>query len=321
MKYFFVIIAAISLLLVSCNYTGWAIIGGVSEKTASKNLAAFLKENYPKLDYKNVKRFFNSGNMNPNMFMAEVYETNRPEISFAVFFDAKKIVGTTDIPSQYLDGPSFSEIYKKQVIHADTMLKLEHQLKEYSVHISTESYNTLILNFEKETTENEIRLAAEQCIIGLNELSNGLNFHSNIALKIKDTEEKFDWLLFIINKNVDHYTLQSIRCDKESFLFKELKNFSHKYLIAQTPEGEELKPQENTLEAVVNPNDYSALSLIQFYDPKTKPNTPKNFIRAIGYKVGKVTVNNRIDLIAQQYHPLPENLGYHQVVLNVYNNF
>lgn len=321
MKYLFIIIAAISLLLVSCNYTGWAIIGGVSKKTASKNLVAFLKENYPKLDYKNVKRFFNSGNMNPNMFMAEVYETNRPEVSFTVFFDAKKIVGTTDIPSQYPDGPSFSEIYKKQIIHADSMLELEHQLKKYSVHISTESYNTLILNFEKETTENEIRLATEQCIIGLNKLSNGLNFHSNIALKIRDTEREFDWLLFIVNKNIDNYSIQSVRCDKESLRFKELKNFSHKYLIAQTPEGEELKPQENTLEAVVNPNDYSALSLIQFYDPKTKPNTPKNFIRAIGYKVGKITVNKRIDLIEQQYYSLPSNMGYSQVVNSIYADF
>lgn len=125
-KYLLLGIAILTLLLVPCRQSGWSLIGGVSKKQAEKNFSDFLTKNYPnELAFTNLKRFFNEGNMNPNMFSVEVYQINRPEITFVTFFDAKKIVGAKDIASDYLDGPSFDQLYKQEIAHMEHWIYLE----------------------------------------------------------------------------------------------------------------------------------------------------------------------------------------------------
>ncbi|MFL9837308.1 hypothetical protein ABS768_07360 [Flavobacterium sp. ST-75] len=110
MIYVFVIIA----VLVVCRGCIPSLMGGVSKKTAAENLTQYLEKNFKgELGFEELDRFFNEGNMNPNMFRVVVYEKARPEILFVSYFDAKKILTQEDeksitvyhktIPEQYKD--------------------------------------------------------------------------------------------------------------------------------------------------------------------------------------------------------------------------
>jgi len=112
-------------------------MGGVSKKTAAENLTQYLEKNFKEeLGFEELSRFFNEGNMNPNMFRAVVYEKARPEILFVSYFDAKKILteegdkpATTyhkTIPEQYKDAKTdytarehIREYFKDKLIKID----------------------------------------------------------------------------------------------------------------------------------------------------------------------------------------------------------
>lgn len=90
-KYLLLGIAILTLLLVSCRQSGWSLIGGVSKKQAEKNFSDFLTKNYPnELAFTNLKRFFNEGNMNPNMFSVEVYQLTALKSLLSHFLMPKK---------------------------------------------------------------------------------------------------------------------------------------------------------------------------------------------------------------------------------------
>ena len=315
-KYLLLGIAILTLLLVSCRQSGWSLIGGVSKKQAEKNFSDFLTKNYPnELAFTNLKRFFNEGNMNPNMFSVEVYQINRPEITFVTFFDAKKIVGAKDIASDYLDGPSFDQLYKQEIAHMDALDLLRIQLKRHHVDLVIESYNTMNWSFIENVSEQELRTAIDNCIEVLNELKDKLNFYGDLKIQLIESNSKYEHLSFTITKENDFYELESIRCHQESLLYQRLQKLISKPPKSHGDYNEVFIPSEFSSVILINPSNYSELIGVQFYDDKKKDSITENtYSRAVGYGIFQMIYQGNIEFTATSYYTLSYSLSYLDVI-------
>ncbi|WP_330443883.1 hypothetical protein [Flavobacterium sp. C4GT6] len=120
MIYILVIIA----VLIVCRGCIPSLMGGVSKKTAAENLTQYLEKNFKgELGFEELSRFFNEGNMNPNMFRAVVYEKARPVILFVSYFDAKKILTE--------EGDKTVTAYHKTIPEQYKEAKTDYTAREY----------------------------------------------------------------------------------------------------------------------------------------------------------------------------------------------
>lgn len=155
----------------------------VSKKVAAKNLHSFLERNYNnKLDYSDLDRFFNSGNMNPNCFIARVFEKENPKVELIITFDAKKINDQKDIPSDSPGGLSFNERYLERVLAVRKQNEISELMEPLGVTLEW-GYNEIIFSFKKEYTEAEIQKKEEYFLTLFNEeKSEILGYYHEIPL-------------------------------------------------------------------------------------------------------------------------------------------
>ncbi|PTB97641.1 hypothetical protein C9994_02050 [Marivirga lumbricoides] len=84
-----VVIAAIPFLLLFLGM-GFMQLFAISEKKAMNELTDIIRTQYDSAwTIKKATRFFNEGNMNPNMFYMELQANQEPKVTFRIYWDAK----------------------------------------------------------------------------------------------------------------------------------------------------------------------------------------------------------------------------------------
>lgn len=84
-----VILAAIPFLFLFVGM-GFMQLFAISEKKAKKELTHIIHTQYDSAwTIKKATRFFNEGNMNPNMFYMELEANEEPKVTFGIYWDAK----------------------------------------------------------------------------------------------------------------------------------------------------------------------------------------------------------------------------------------
>ncbi|UII28316.1 hypothetical protein LVD15_07775 [Fulvivirga maritima] len=130
------------------------LIFSISEKKAKAELEKVIKEQYDNAwVITDVRRHFNEGNMNPNMFYYQLESVDKPEIEFMFFWDAKK-----KVPRKTYDGQEYTlaSQYQKALEAYQRKEDLKAALGP-NVKIGEISYWTINLELDHEPVADEIR--------------------------------------------------------------------------------------------------------------------------------------------------------------------
>ncbi|MEQ3664918.1 hypothetical protein [Olleya sp.] len=181
-----VIILGICLFVLVILAKGFTrLVGGISKKQASNNLVQYLTREYKgELNFKNLNRFFNSGNMNPNMFSVRIYNANKPEIEFYCHINLKTILEDGGITMSGLDVKTINDYYLEAIKRYDTRQAIKRIFKtEFSFIVFNN--NSIDLTTDVNLESEALQLLLNKFITRLNYFYDDLDIYSDIALIIK----------------------------------------------------------------------------------------------------------------------------------------
>lgn len=179
-------ICLLVIVLLVANFT--RLVGGISKQHATTNLEAYLKIKYQdEVRYKWLKRFFNSGNMDPNMFTVLFYNTDTPEIEFYCHINLKTILEDNAVTSGDTEQSTINARYLAATKRYDTRQAIKRLFKTECPTI-TFNTNTIDLSLEANLEPDALQELIKRFIVRLNYFYEDLGIYTDIAIVIKTPE-------------------------------------------------------------------------------------------------------------------------------------
>ncbi|WBL21126.1 hypothetical protein [Zunongwangia sp. HRR-M8] len=147
-------IAILIPIIVGCFSSCARLFGGMSKNKAAKTLSQYLEQHtQQQLGFTNLTRFWNEGNMNPNMFNVEIFDEKTPEIRFGLHFDAKLMKEQDSLYQGSFQTLSIQEQYEE--VETDYRIKqsITVPLKNNGIIIDFDYYDAQ-LQFERDYLKN-----------------------------------------------------------------------------------------------------------------------------------------------------------------------
>lgn len=249
----------------------------VSEKVATQNLETFLAANYGELlEYSDLKRFFNSGNMNPNCFSVRVYQKKEPRVELFITFDAKTIATQTDIASDYPDGLSFHERYLQRIAVVEIHDVISAKMKPLGVDLVWD-YNEVFFNLEAKYSEAEV-LEKSDYFLSLFEVEDSelLGYYHELSLILNITSKNNISLVRELVQEDGIWSFKTIKLYTKAADFERIRNDIKKELTTYLDANYPTQKLYDYYDTYVAPNDFSKLLYIEFTEAeKTKQEKEK----------------------------------------------
>ncbi|RXG32282.1 hypothetical protein [Leeuwenhoekiella marinoflava] len=220
MSYIAILIILIAILMLGCG----RLFGGMSKDRAAVTLEQYLTERFQKkLSFENLNRFFNEGNMNPNMFSVEIFDQQYPKIRFALHFDAKKMKEEDLLDQGGYQERSLKEMYTEAKTDYTIKQNITEQLENKGI-LTNFEYYSVNLNFTTTPSSLFIKNTISELLNTMNQnrdtLYCGGYFKFNIKTPVLSHSllqgetipgiEGWDFTHFTINTKAEAYTkLQS----------------------------------------------------------------------------------------------------------------
>ncbi|WP_417886660.1 hypothetical protein [Zunongwangia sp.] len=231
-------------IALACFSSCARLFGGMSKDKAAKTLSQYLEQHTKqKLGFTNLTRFWNEGNMNPNMFSVEIFDEQTPEIRFGLHFDAKLMNEKDSLKQGGFQTQSIQEQYNE--VETDYRIKqgMIVDLKKQGIALDFDYYSAQ-LRFKNTPTPERLKETLTTLIARMNThksdllSSNYFEFniqtppYSTAVLQAKTTsEENEHWKLnsFSLNTQAEDYKLIEKSIEKETTYY--LKQLDHPYQI------------------------------------------------------------------------------------------
>ncbi|MBW2960565.1 hypothetical protein [Mesonia aestuariivivens] len=230
-------------IVIACFSSCARLFGGMSKEKAAKTLTQYLgKHTDQKLGFSNLNRFWNEGNMNPNMFTVEIFDEQIPEIRFGLHFDAKVMKEQDSLSQGSFQELSIQEQYEE--FEKDYRIKQSMivPLKKDGIQLDF-NYYSATLQFENKPKPKTLKATISTLMKTMNSnkshllSSNYFNFniqtpqYSSAVLQANTASEteKEDWKLnyFTLNSKAEDYKVieQTIEAKTTQYL----NQLDHKY--------------------------------------------------------------------------------------------
>lgn len=179
------------IVVLLSNFT--RLVGGISKHKATSNLEAYLYKKYKdEVKYKWLERFFNSGNMDPNMFSVLIYNTKNPEIEFYCHLNLKNILEDDTLSMTGLEKKTVNDHYLEAIKRYDTKQAI---IRIFKTEISSIVFNhsSINLTFDANLQSDQLQMLLDKFVNRLNYFYEDLGLYSDITLIIKtpDNPEGF----------------------------------------------------------------------------------------------------------------------------------
>ncbi|WP_165750365.1 hypothetical protein [Cellulophaga sp. Z1A5H] len=260
----------------------------VSEKVAAKNFETFLEANYGDLlTYTDLRRFFNTGNMNPNCFRVSVYQKKEPRVELFIKFDAKTIATQTDIVPDYPDGLTFHARYLDRIKLVEIHDVISAKMKPLGIALLWD-YDEVFFNLEERFSEAEVLEKLDYFLSLLKaEDSEFLGYYHELPLVITYPYKNAIPLVRELVQEDGIWSFKTLKLYRGAVHFEkereELTNALQNYLEKSYP----TQQLYNHFDTYVNPHDFSKLLYIEFTEAKkTKKETEE---QQLGRWVSPVT--------------------------------
>ena len=187
--YTIAILAIIACCLQSCA----RLFGGMSKDKAATTLKKYLSKhiNHP-LAFENLNRFWNEGNMNPNMFSVEIFEKGKPDLRFPLYFDAKLMKEKDSLYQGGLHKKSIEQMYKETKADYQVKQHLVAQLKKKDVILEMD-YATATVKFTDNPSPHFIKETLVSLLKMINQHQDSLlyagSLHFNVQLPSSAPQE------------------------------------------------------------------------------------------------------------------------------------
>jgi len=218
------------------------LFGGMSKDKAAKTLDRYLKKHTQQaLGFTNLTRFWNEGNMNPNMFSVEIFDEQTPEIRFGLHFDAKLMNEKDSLKQGGFQTQSIQEQYNEVEANFRIKQRMIAALKKQGIALDFDYYSAQ-LQFKNTPTPEFLKETLTALIARMNTnksdllSSNYFEFnlqtppYSTAVLQAKTTsEENEDWKLtsLSLNTQAEDYKLIEKSIEQETTHY--LKQLDHQY--------------------------------------------------------------------------------------------
>lgn len=232
----------IAAVIIGCFHSCARLFGGMSKEKAANTLKEYLRKNEPQqLGFENLNRFWNEGNMNPNMFSVEIFEKGHPDLRFPLYFDAKLMKEKDSLYQGSLHKKSIQEMYKEAKADYRIKQQLVAELKKKEVILDID-YSTATLKFNASQSPNFIKETLASLLKKMNQHQDSLLYTSylfNIQLPsistleiqgITETQDK-EWQFshFTLNSKTKAY--KALQNSIQQGIKKYLKNDGNAYQI------------------------------------------------------------------------------------------
>ncbi|MEC4053849.1 hypothetical protein VSP10_13765 [Myroides odoratimimus] len=228
------------LLILAVNNLS-TLMGGMSRKKANLLIQTYLDCEFKgQLKVTEIRRFFNAGNMNPNMFSVIVYDKNLEEIRWILYFDAKILKTENRIEQGVSYAQPIHIQYEKTLTDYYTKEAINKQMNIVKCNVIFEYYSlTTRFHYTPEATERKATikkllslLNQQREKIDLSSAFTIINFLPNnkedileIAIHTKDGAWEIDSCT--VNQKTNYFEILEKKAvpDRMSYLEK----ISHRY--------------------------------------------------------------------------------------------
>ncbi|MCR1025144.1 hypothetical protein NQT66_10035 [Cellulophaga baltica] len=241
----------------------------LTEKVAAKNFETFLAANYGDLlGYTDLRRFFNTGNMNPNCFRVSVYQKKEPRVELFIKFDAKTVATQTDLPPDYPDGFTFHEQYVARIKLVEIHDVISAKMKPLGVALLWD-YNEVLFNLEERFTEAEV-LEKSDYFLSLfkAEDSEFLGYYHELPLVIRYPHKNAIPLVRELVQEDGNWRFKTLKLYKRATDFETVREGLTKELQTYLEKSYPTQQLYDHFDTYVNPQDFSKLLYIEFTEAK-----------------------------------------------------